>query len=470
MIIGILVLGLILRLITINQSLWLDEAINVLAAKNLPFWHFVTGYPLGDFHPPGYFAILWIWSHIFGYTEISVRMPSVLLGVATIFITYLLGKDLFNKRVGIISALLLAIGPLHIYYSQEARMYALAAFSVALSCLFLVRLLKGGKYAGWFYALSVALVLYSDYIAYLILPVQFVYVVLAERKNLIKFIKFFSLGVVPILPWLTVLPHQLIAGRQVAESVPGWKMVVGGATIKDLTLVAIKSIIGRVRLFENLNLYVLSMLVIGSFYGWLIYLSARFLNKEEKFLLCWLILPVLLAFIISFFVPVLSYFRFIFILPAMYILLANGLAKLSKNVFIPMFSVTILISVVCLFLYFLSPQYQRENWRYLVQFLDNRGDGSTLVLFEDSNLPAPFIYYDSKRNVARAALTHFPASSPDQVIDIDINRVNKIFLVDYLVGISDPGRVVDKKLTRLGYRVIKLHNIPSLGFIYEYSR
>src|SRR5688572_2524708 len=108
MIFFILTVALILRLINLDQSLWLDEAINVLAAKNLPFWHYVTGYSIGDFHPPGYFVILWVWGHIFGFSEISVRMPSVLMGVGTVFITFLLAKDLFSKKIALIAAFLLA--------------------------------------------------------------------------------------------------------------------------------------------------------------------------------------------------------------------------------------------------------------------------------------------------------------------------------------------------------------------------
>ena len=61
MIFLILALGFVLRLITLNQSFWLDEADNVVAARGLDFISFISKYPLGDFHPPGYFILLWIW-------------------------------------------------------------------------------------------------------------------------------------------------------------------------------------------------------------------------------------------------------------------------------------------------------------------------------------------------------------------------------------------------------------------------
>ena len=125
----ILFLALFFRFINLNQSLWWDEAINVVYAQTSDFWWFITKYPVGDFHPPGWFAILWVWGHLFGFSEIMVRMPSVILGAATVGLTFLLGKELFNRRVGFLSAFLLAIAPLHVYYSQEARMYVLAALA-----------------------------------------------------------------------------------------------------------------------------------------------------------------------------------------------------------------------------------------------------------------------------------------------------------------------------------------------------
>lgn len=466
----ILLLALGLRLVIINQSLWLDEAINVLAAKNLGFWHFVWGYPIGDFHPPGYFALLWVWSHIFGFSELSVRLPSVFFGVATVWLTYLIGKELFSKKTGLLAALLLALGPLHVYYSQEARMYSLAAFAGTLSFYFLMGLLKGKKNAGWFYSLSIFMVLYSDYLVYLIIPTQIIFILWTDRKNLFKHLKFLSVGSLTILPWLTVFPTQLANGRMTAENVPGWEKVVGASSVKSLLLVIVKSIIGRIKLSDNFTIYTILMSVIVGFYGVLFYFGVKKITKEVKLLLCWLFIPVILAFTVSLFIPVLSYFRMIFILPALYLLIANGLTSLSKRFFLPAFSLVVLISAACLLIYYLTPAFQRENWKGLVSFLQKNSTSDSLVLFEDSNLPAPFAYYNSGSFSSQAALAKFPADSISDVAMINDRKYKKIFLVDYFVEISDPGRVVDKKLIELGYQVTKLDNIPSIGYIYEYSR
>src|SRR3989344_3043650 len=127
MIWAILIGGLLLRSFSLNQSLWLDEAINVLATQNFSLIGMITEYAKGDFHPPLFFIIIWVWNKLFGTGEIFIRLPSVIFGVLTIFFTFQIGKKIHSKALGLLSSFLLAINPLHIYYSQEARMYSLAA-------------------------------------------------------------------------------------------------------------------------------------------------------------------------------------------------------------------------------------------------------------------------------------------------------------------------------------------------------
>ncbi|MDO8638924.1 MAG: glycosyltransferase family 39 protein, partial [Candidatus Daviesbacteria bacterium] len=227
-------IALILRLICLNQSLWLDEAINVLSAKNLDLISFVTKYPIGDYHPPGYFFLLWVWSHTFGFSEISVRLPSVFFGVGTVILTYLIGKSLFNKKIGIIASFLLAVSPLHIYYSQEARMYSLSTFSVVLFSYFFVRLLNGKKYSFIWYVLSGILVLYSDYVVYLIFPVHFLFLVLTRRNLLIKWLIAVSASTLFFLPWINVLMAQIAEGMKAKIALPEWSKVAGGADLKNI--------------------------------------------------------------------------------------------------------------------------------------------------------------------------------------------------------------------------------------------
>src|SRR3990170_3226782 len=241
----ILIAGLILRLFKLDQSLWLDEAINVTFVKNLNLHSLIFDYSVGDFHPPLYHIMMRGWVLLFGTSEIAVRLPSVILGLATVYIVYLIAKKLFDNKTALISATLLATSPLHIYYSQEARMYMLAAFLASLSVYFFISLFKKDNIWYWTgFIVSTALMLYSDYLPYLLIPAYIIYLLLVRKKIEASTVKAFipSFIIIALLtaPWLYLFPKQLNIGLSAAAASPAWAQVVGSPQAKNLLLVFVK--------------------------------------------------------------------------------------------------------------------------------------------------------------------------------------------------------------------------------------
>src|SRR3989338_7908586 len=150
MILGILVLAFFLRVLNLSQSLWLDEAIQVMAVSTRSLQSLLTEYMVYDFHPPLYSLLLYVWTALFGTSEAVVRFPSVLTGVGTVYLVYLIGKLLWDEKTWFVSAFLIALSSYHIYYSQEARMYALATFFVALSSYFFLLWLRKKGSLTWY--------------------------------------------------------------------------------------------------------------------------------------------------------------------------------------------------------------------------------------------------------------------------------------------------------------------------------
>lgn len=457
----IILLSLILRLISLNQSLWWDEAINVVYAKSSSFWYFVTEYPVGDFHPPGWFALLWIWTHIFGFSEISSRLPSVILGTATVWLTYLLGKKLLHKRIVLLAAIFLAISPLHVYYSQEARMYVFACFAATLSFYFLIRLISKNN---WFnfvgFVVALVLVFYSDYLAYLIVLAQIFYLIWVKKVNRVALLSFFASGIT-LLPWLKIFPQQLKTGLNVAYILPGWAQVVGGGNLKDLLLIGIKTIFGRVTIFDK-TLYTLVASVVGVIFGSVFILGLKKIDQSTKLLISWIFVPVILAFLISFFVPILAYFRMIFILPAFYLILAKGIESLPKKFAVPIFFVICLISLVSLFAYYFNPKFQREDWKSAIHFVSQNMNNQTIVIFENNEVPAPARYYGND-------LSNFSGGLSENLVE-DIEGKNQVFLFEYLVDIYDPNRLVEQKLKNNNFIEIKKYDFSGVGFVRLYTK
>ena len=168
-------LSLLLRTARLDfQPLWWDEGYSVWFAHQ----------PLGDMlrltaldiHPPLYYALLGGWSQLFGLGPVALRWLSVAAGIAAVPLIYLVGYWLSGRRVGLAAAFLLAINPLHIYYSQEVRMYALVvlwsllAIGAAGRWLGLGRRIRGDTQpAGWGwlagYVAAITLAVYSQYYA-----------------------------------------------------------------------------------------------------------------------------------------------------------------------------------------------------------------------------------------------------------------------------------------------------------------
>ncbi|MDP3973631.1 MAG: glycosyltransferase family 39 protein [Candidatus Daviesbacteria bacterium] len=469
----ILFLAALLRLISLDQSLWLDEAINVLAAKNYSLLGIVTEYAKGDFHPPGYFIVLWVWTKIFGYTEIAVRLPSIIFGILTIWITFLIGQKIHSKSLGFIAALFLAVNPLHIYYSQEARMYSLAALVVSINMLFFLNLVKGEKSNGrnlGFYILSNLLVLVSDYVSYLIFPAQLAFFLIGHRTRFLKkwlIVLLLSLGIFSI--WLPIFMNQLQAGLAVSSSIPAWKEVVGSFGLKPLILTYVKFIIGRIDHPDPL-IYGSLFLIPGLLFLFLMWRGIRFASDfNKKLLSVWLIIPIVSALLISLTVPIYSYFRLLFILPSFMMLISLGVLsfkpKFRNFLIIP----TILVEVIAATIYLFNSQFQREDWKGLVSFLGAKGDSH--VLLESTGLFAPFEYYSENRIEADGALKEFPAEIISNVSNLEfLDGKKDVYLVDYLVEISDPKRLVSQKLMELGYQKLDIKNFSGVGFVYHYFK
>src|SRR3990167_9512842 len=134
--IGIILLGLFLRLFILSQrgSLWFDEAFSVHFAE-MPLKQMLH-YLRFENNPPLYFVLLHFWMKLFGNTEVVVRLLSMLFGIAAIPLIYMIGRRLYSQTAGIFAAFLLALSPFQVFYSTETRMYSLylllALFAVLL--------------------------------------------------------------------------------------------------------------------------------------------------------------------------------------------------------------------------------------------------------------------------------------------------------------------------------------------------
>ncbi|HET9153271.1 MAG TPA: glycosyltransferase family 39 protein [Solirubrobacterales bacterium] len=143
---GLVALGAALRFATLGvQSYHHDEVVTASRVLRVGFVHAMNAVGFSESAPPLYYALAWLWTQIAGTGPWGLRALSALAGVATIPVAYLIGCELRGRRTGFLAAGLVAVNPMLIWYSQEARAYALLVFFCALSLLYCVRALRAGQ-------------------------------------------------------------------------------------------------------------------------------------------------------------------------------------------------------------------------------------------------------------------------------------------------------------------------------------
>ncbi|MBA3872456.1 MAG: glycosyltransferase family 39 protein [Anaerolineae bacterium] len=224
----IILLAIGLRLINLGgRALWYDEAFAVLfAEKGLSAMLYGTLTPVAggaaDIHPLLYYSTLDVWMHFFGESAFTVRLLSVIYGVATVAVIYLLAKTLFDERTGLIAALITAIAPFHVQYSQETRMYALLGlFLMATSWCFVkawrsdnARTVDASWWVKWRYwlgfGLFAGLAMYTQQLAaFYLVAIGLIPFLARRRQQMIGVVVGAITAAVVYLPWLVNLPGQL---------------------------------------------------------------------------------------------------------------------------------------------------------------------------------------------------------------------------------------------------------------------
>lgn len=131
--------GGLLRFATLGtQSFWFDEALTVHLTSS-SFGTMLVGVRATEALPPLYFVLAWIWTRLFDHSEVGLRSLSALAGTFTIPVAYAAAKALVGKRLAVAVAALTALSPALIWYSQEARPYALLTLLSSVSLLFFAR-------------------------------------------------------------------------------------------------------------------------------------------------------------------------------------------------------------------------------------------------------------------------------------------------------------------------------------------
>lgn len=491
----VLLLALLLRLPLLSGSFWLDEAAQALeSARPLSQQLNIRD----DFQPPLLHLIVhfaqygsraeW-WQRLFG---------AVLPGIFSILGTMLIARKILSKNFSsngsLLVGILLATNSFHIFFSQELRPYALPMLFAVWSWWVLLQAKHSPKYVVSWAVLSL-LGLYSSYLYPFLLLSQCIY--LGGRIWKTKSVQIWLAGLLGIIlgfiPWLPSFVSQLQAGQLLRIQLPQWETTVSTSQLKVLPLVLAKFIYGVLDVSVNayyLGGVTLLCLLIGILtLGLLKNQQSKPISSKQKqamsLLVSWLFVPLLSAWLVSFFVPVIQPKRVIFLLPAFYLLVVWAFARSQSMSFwyhragCALVGILICINLFSVHQYYTDQRLQRENWRDVLATVSRKHPQA----FTLSSFPAPFapiewyrpafINSPMAQDLASGTLHIDSQATADQIID-DIallKLTNTMIYFEYLTDLTDPNQYLRTAIENSGYQLQDLLDYPGIGFvrIYQYT-
>ena len=179
---GLTLLAAVLRFATLDlQSLWSDEAVTILLTR-MDFTDMLRTISETESTPPFYYVVAWAWVRVFGDGEIGLRSLSALAGTMLVPVAYFAGRSLVGRRSGIATGAVVAVSPILVWYSQEARSYMLAVLLCGISFAAFVLVTRGPtttSLAVW--VMASALAIGTHYFALFLIGAECVWLLATRR-------------------------------------------------------------------------------------------------------------------------------------------------------------------------------------------------------------------------------------------------------------------------------------------------
>jgi mannosyltransferase len=214
---AILILALLVRLLGIaSRPIWYDEAFAILfSEKGLGAMLYGTLAPTGvgsaDIHPLGYYTLLWLWMKFFGESLIVTRLLSVVAGIISVYLVYLIGLEaLSDPKPARLGMLFAALAPFQIHYAQEIRMYSFLAMWLLLATYAYQRGSKTGNWRWWgLFSISAALAQYTHNLAAFYLIALALFPIFQKNWRALRAMIIAGLvALILYFPWAIQLPAQ----------------------------------------------------------------------------------------------------------------------------------------------------------------------------------------------------------------------------------------------------------------------
>ena len=461
-----------------DKNVWWDEGWSIwLSQKDLAWIALRTA---ADEHPPLHYWLLHFWNFIAGTDAFAGRFVSVFFGVLTIALMYRIGKRVGSAWVGVLAALFLAIARFHIWWSQDIKNYTPSIFFAFAAVWFAIQITDYRlQITDWKpsvsqfadrnsiigYALCAALALWTHYLAALVLIALNLYALIVILKNLksnrrwligslVNWLIADALAALLFIPWLYLY----------LQNASSWSAAPTFDFALFLKLVATVLPLGVTTNIDNYATVtiVLTMIALIGCIRVFAPRHSRFsvprgAGRGALFILIVLVPPALIYLLsltpVSFFAPKIQARYLLVLLPAYVMLLALGVAFLSR--LSRYFAAFAILGILAASVFVLNDYYAErrltDDYATLANTINSFARQGDLVLLDTDQEWPTFLYY------LRAPIDWLGASNgkpmddgtADALVRRALNRNDAVWLVTIPDALAtDPQHLLENRLAR----------------------
>ncbi|MFB3895692.1 MAG: glycosyltransferase family 39 protein [bacterium] len=399
--IAIILLGTGLRIYHLGtEDFWVDEIYTIQTAQ-IPLSTVTIAQlePRDLLHFVYDFIIMHFWVK-FGTNPWTVRLFSALVGIASIGLIYLIGKKLFDAKIGLLSALFLTLSSYHIYYSQEACAYAVQVLFILGMVYYFISGFQDNKVSSWimFTMVTVLGIAVREFtiLTWVALTIYaIVSITILNRKPnrfgiwlgsqlliviacIIGLLLYYNrLGAMSYGDWLSQ-PTFFDLGKTFDYFSLGWVYW----TLPNIIQTAIVPLFIFILLFSLVTLHQSESVNVA-------------VDRNPGLMLCWSLfaIPLILFYLISFKKPIFIAYRYLIImLPFFYLLIAYAISKISQTI-IRYIILAILISSMSVGTIAYHHVVKKIPWSKIAGVIDQKAQPNDLILIYEEFWKHGLQYY-----------------------------------------------------------------------------
>ena len=434
-----------------NQSLWIDEAAIYSQTRVDSIFDVYSNVMNQEGHiGPFYHILNYLFSQLFGYSEWALRMPSAIYGTISVILVYKVAELLINKNAALFSSILLAFSPVHVWYSQEARMYSLWVMLMLAVTLLFIKLLEKGRLWLWIlFTILASLSIWTFLNSIFVFAAIGLYLVIffkKYKKELCIYIVCMFVVVASYLPGIITLLAKASASAttdaggsrttSVFDIIYTFYVFNVGTTFGP-PLVTIRALLRQLgplnaawRIISQYGILIIpSMLLYGSIFLYASYKAiAKRKDNNNAFILVILFVPLIMIFGITILSSIWRFnVRYVLCaLPFYLVFISTATDRMSTVKRWTILSCMILFSMFSLYNHYFKPEYAKLDFRTVVKYLNETMNDSDNAIIVHESAARVLQYYDKTDTLIQY---YIPLQNSFESACPIINRSERIFYI-----------------------------------------